>query len=158
MTPLEIFAQIWTDKIPPTVITYVEAVNINVDLTNAPDHWASAIIQPETRSDVTLGSAPWVEETGVFLIGLFTRSGGGPEVLDQAVDYIRAAFAGAAFGGLLILQVDGPHDVDPAGFGEWWQVALTARYTFQTRRDATGPLYGNWSNFPTTPPPPLPGP
>ena len=56
----------------------------------------------------------------------------------------------------MIRQVDGPHDVDPEGLGEWWQLALTARYTFQTRRDATDPLYGGWQGFPETPPDPLP--
>ena len=78
---------------------------------------------------------PWVEETGTILVGLFTRSGSGPAALDQAVDYIRQTFHGARRDGLVIRQVDGPHDVDPEGFGEWWQLAMTARYTFQTRRD-----------------------
>ena len=58
----------------------------------------------------------------------------------------------------MILQVDGPHDVDPEGMGEWWQLAMTARYTFQTRRDASGPLYGDWQGFPDAPPAPLPVP
>ena len=42
--------------------------------------------------------------------------------------------------------------------GEWWQLAMTARYTFQTRRDASGPLYGDWQGFPDAPPAPLPAP
>ena len=100
-----------------------------------------------------MGSNPWVEETGFFLIGLFTRSGTGPAALDSAVDQVRRAFHGAARDGLLIEDVDGPHDVDPESDGEWWQVALTANFKFQTRRDATGPLYGDWQGFPESPPP-----
>lgn len=157
-TPLEIFTAIWQDKIPAGVLPYVETVNLGVDTNDLPETWGAAIYQPETRGDVTLGTKPWVEETGTFLIGLFTRSGRGPATLDAAVDYIRATFHGVRRDGLLILQVDGPHDIDPEGLGEWWQVAMTARFTFQTRRDASGPDYGDWQGFPEDPPPPLPGP
>jgi hypothetical protein len=154
-TPLAIFKEIWSERIPALALPYIEAVNSPVDASKAPEVWGAAVVQPDGRSDVTLGSMPWVEETGQFLIGLFTRSGTGPAALDQAVDYIRETFHGAHRDGLAILQVDGPHDVDPEGLGEWWQLAMTARYTFQTRRDATDPLYGGWQGFPDTPPPPL---
>jgi hypothetical protein len=158
MTPLDIFKQRWEAAIPADAIAYYEAVNAQLDLNDASDPWGAAVQQPETRSDVTLGSTPWVEETGTFLIGLFTRSGAGPAALDQAVDYIRQTFHGYRYGGLLIEQVDGPHDVDPEAVGEWWQLALTARYRFQTRRDASQPGYGDWQDFPDAPPPPLPVP
>jgi hypothetical protein len=136
-TPLAIFKQLWADRIPAAALPYIEAVNSPMDVNAAPDIWGAAIVQNETRGDVTLGSQPWVEEAGTILIGLFTRSGSGPAALDQAVDYVRQAFHGTHRDGLAILQVDGPHDVDPEGLGEWWQLALTARYTFQTRRDAS---------------------
>ena len=158
MTPLEIFVARWPATIPLGAATYIEAVNIRTDLNEAHDPWGAVVLQPETRGDVTMGSQPWVEETGTFLVGLFTRSGGGPAALDQAVAYVRQSYHGYRSNGLLILQVDGPHDQDPAGFGEWWQLSLTARYTFQTRRDARGPGYGDWEGFPETPPLPLPGP
>jgi len=158
MTALEIFIAQWQAAIPAAVLPYIEAVNQQADINTAPDVWGAAIQQPETRIEVTLGSNPWVEETGGFLIGLFTRSGSGPKSLDEAVAYIRQAFHGYRYGGLVVLQVDGPHDVDPEGLGEWWQVAMTARYIFQTRRDASGPGFGDWQGFPETPPAPLPGP
>lgn len=158
MTPLEIFQMVWVNKIPPDAITYYEAVNSQLDLNDAHDPWGAAVLQPETVVDVTLGSKPWVEESGTFLVGLFTKSGKGPAALDQAVAYVRQTFHGMRYGGLLIEEVDGPHDVDPEAVGEWWQVALTARYKFQTRRDASAPLYGDWQDFPDAPPAPLPGP
>ena len=157
-TPLAIFKQAWADLIPAEVLPYIEAVNSQVDANAAPDVWGAAVLQPEQRGDVTLGSMPWVEETGTILVGLFTRSGSGPAVLDQAVDYIRQTFHGLRTNGLVISQVDGPHDVDPESIGEWWQLAMTARYTFQTRRDASGPLYGDWQGFSDAPPTPLPVP
>ena len=157
-TPLSVFLTIWNERIPPDVLPYMEAVNFQHDTNTAPDQWGAAVVQPEQRGDVTLGSMPWVEETGTMLVGLFTRSGSGPAALDLPVNYIRQTFHGARRDGLIIWQVDGPHDVDPEGLGEWWQLAMTARYTFQTRRDATDPLYGGWQGFPDMPPPPLPTP
>jgi Bacteriophage related domain of unknown function len=147
MTPLEIFLALWAELIPIPLLPYVEAVNSPVDTNTLPDVWGAAIYQPETTTDVSLGSNPWVEETGQFPIGLFTRSGTGPAALDSVVAAVRRAFHGVRRDGLLIVQVDGPHDMDPEGAGEWWQVGLSARYIFQTRRDATGPLYGGWRGF-----------
>jgi hypothetical protein len=145
MTPLEIFTSIWQQKV--TSVPYVECVNTQVDTDTLPNEWGSAVYQPQTNADVTMGSNPWVEERGTFLIGLFTRSGQGPAALDGVVAEVRAAFHGAALNGLWISQVDGPHNLDPEADGEWWRVALTAQYVFQYRRDATGPLYGDWSGF-----------
>jgi hypothetical protein len=158
MTPLEIFVARWQEAIPTSAITYYEVVNTQVDLNDAPEPWGTAVVQSESRADVTMGSNPWVDETGFFAIALVTRSGSGPATLNQAVDYIRQTFHGYRKDGLWITQVDGPHDTDPDGLGEWWQLFMTARFTFQTRRDATGPGYGDWQGFPDVPPAPLPGP
>jgi hypothetical protein len=158
-TPLDIFLQIWAERIPPDVLPYIEAVNNPFDTSTAPDEWGAVVVQNDQRTDVTLGSQPWVEETGTFLIGLFTRKHAGPKMLDAQVNYIRQTFHGARRDGLVIVQVYGPHDVEPQGEGQWWQVAMTAHYTFQTRRDAgSDPLYGRWQGFPQSPPPPLPRP
>lgn len=145
MTPLEIFLAIWQQQVP--TLPYIETVNSQVDTNTLPDQWAGVVYQPNTVVDVTLGSHPWVEETGTFLIGIFTRSGKGPADLDAALTEVRAAFHGAALNGLWISDIAGPHDLDPEADGEWWRLALTANYKFQTRRDATGPLYGDWVGF-----------
>jgi len=150
MTPLQIFLEIWAEQM--TTVPFVATVNCPVDTNALPSLWGAAVYQPDTRSDVTLGSAPWVEEQGQILIGLFTRSGGGSDALDAAVDQVRQAFHGARRDGLVIFQVDGPHDVDPEADGEWWRLALTARYTFQTVRNQTGPLYHGWDGFEELPP------
>jgi len=155
-TPLAVFKAIWAERIPVDALPYIEAVNNPLDANAAPDVWGAAVVQSQTREDVTLGSMPWVEERGVLLIGLFTRSGSGPAALDEAVDYIRQTFHGARRDDLQILNVDGPHDVEPAGVGEWWQIAMTAQYIFQTRRDGSDPLHGGWEGFSEAPPPALP--
>jgi hypothetical protein len=145
MTPLEIFESIWAEQ--ASAVPYFQTVNLQVDADTLPPIWGAAIYQPEQREDVTLGSTPWVEEQGQFLIGLIARAGTGPKVLDDAVATIRQAFHGAARDGLVVFAVDGPHDIDPEADGEWWRLALTARFTFQSVRQQTGPLYGGWEGF-----------
>lgn len=145
MTALEIFEAIWAEQ--AASVPYVETVNWQVDTDTLPDVWSAAVYQPEQREDVTMGSTPWVEEQGQFLIGLFARSGTGPKALDGAVATVRQAFHGAARDGLHIFAVDGPHDIDAQADGEWWQVALTARFTFQSQRVQDGPLYHGWQGF-----------
>jgi hypothetical protein len=140
-TPLDVLLSIWRDTI---ALPYLETVNWPADTNGFPDQWGAVIYQNQAREDVTLGSTPWVEEKGFFLIGLFTRSGKGPGDLDAAIAEVRQGLHGAHRDGLAILQVDGPHDVDPDGMGEWWQVVLTAQFIFQTRRSATGPLGTGW--------------
>lgn len=148
-TPLEIFVGIWTDKV--TAVDYFEVVNTQVDTDSLPDQWGSAVYQPQTRPDVTMGSTPWVEERGTFLVALFARSGTGSAVLDAAIAQMRAAYQGAALDGLVCESVDGPHEMPTEADGEWWSLVMTVNYYFQTRRDATGALYGDWSGFPETP-------
>lgn len=145
MTPLDVFTAIWSEQL--AALPLVETVNYGVATNDLPAKWGAVVYQPEERIDVTMGSNPWVEESGVFLIGLFARSGGGPAVLDAEVAMVRAAFHGAARDNLVVFQVDGPHDVDPEADGEWWRLALTARYTFQGVRNQAGPLYHGWQGF-----------
>lgn len=154
MTPLEVFEAIWAEQIG-AVVPLMTVVNYPFDTNAAPALWGAVIYQPATRADVTLGSAPWVEEQGQFLIGLFVRSGGGEAALDAAVAAVRTAFHGAARDNLVVHEVDGPHDVDPEANGEWWTLALTAAYTFQTVRQQTGPLYHGWEGFEERPPGPI---
>jgi hypothetical protein len=140
-TPLDVLLSIWQDTI---TLPYVETVNWPADTNGFPDRWGAAIYQNTARADVTLGSNPWVEEQGYFMIGLFTRSGKGPSDLDAAIAEVRLALHGAHRDGLAIQQVDGPHDADPEGMGEWWQAVLTAHFIFQSRRSATGQLLTGW--------------
>ena len=55
-TPLSVFLAIWQERIPADVLPYMEAVNFQHDTNTAPDQWGAAIVQPEQRGDVTLGS------------------------------------------------------------------------------------------------------
>jgi hypothetical protein len=146
MTPLDVFNLIWAQQIG-AALPLIETVNFGVDTNDLPEKWAAVVYQPDETTDVTMGSTPWVEETGQFLIGLFARSGSGPTVLDAEIKLVRDALHGAARDNLAIFQVNGPHDLDPEADGEWWRLALTARYTFQGIRSQDGPLYHGWAGF-----------
>lgn len=143
MTPLDEFVARWNAVNMP--IPFVEVENSGIDLDQVPDRWASAMLQGDARADVTLGSNPWVEETGQIVVGLFARSGTGRSQLDEAVAKLRTEFHGymTPDNGLHFLAVNGPEDIDPDADGEWWRLAMTIPYRVQTRRaEPIPPGYG----------------
>lgn len=135
MTPLDEFVARWNAS--SISVPFVEVVNTPVTLDMVPDEWGSAMIQAgEQRRDVTLGSNPWVEETGTIIVGLFAKSGTGRNSLDQAVSELRNTFHGwqSADRSIHFTSVNGPEDIDPEGAGEWWRLGLTVPYIVQSRR------------------------
>jgi hypothetical protein len=134
--PLAFIKARWSliTALPP----FFDTVNEQPDLNDMPDKWGSAIIQVDSRVDVTMGSNPYVEERGNVIIGLFARAGTGAEILDSEITALRAAFQGyvkdEAEGTFQLLSVDGPLDIDPESDGDWWRLALSVPYTYQSRR------------------------
>lgn len=148
MTVYEILEKRWKGDAfnPPAlqaVIPLEDVVNVDVDLNNMPDKWAGAVVQVETDADQTMGSNPWVMETGWIAIGLFAKSGEGVKILDAEIRAVKDALHGWASDGLEISRVDGPLDVEPFVEGNWYQVALQAAYEYRYRRTATGPGFGD---------------
>lgn len=144
-SPLRIVRTRWEgDEVnaPAVSVPYFTVANARVDLDEMPSPWGGVIYQPDTRRDISIGSHPYVLEAGVFAVGLFANSGAGPEVLDGAVNEIRAAFHGWESDGLRIDRVEGPLDTDPQADGNWWRLALVLVYEFRFRRNATGPGFG----------------
>lgn len=141
MMPLDIVEARFREAV--TAAPYFDVVNINVDMEALPDVWAGMIYLPESTVDRTMGSTPMVEESGVFSVGLFAKSGVGPRALDAAVQQVRTAFHGWQSGELRIDRVDGPLDTAPQADGNIWQLALTLAYSRWYRRDATGAGFGD---------------
>ena len=133
MRPLDDFIALWTSKGVP--LEFHDTINTPVPIDEFPATWGSARYDVETRTDVTLGSNPYVEERGVITVGLFARSGTGGTVLDNAISFIREHFHGyaSADGKLYYTQVEGPFEIEDVG-GEWWQVALAIPYVLQSTR------------------------
>jgi hypothetical protein len=132
--PLDEFFARWNAV--PMPIPLVEVVNTNVDLDGLPDQWAGAIYQSENAGDVTMGSQPWVEETGTIQVGLLARSGKGKDLLDAAVAALRTYFHGwvSADASVHFVSVIGPDDIDPEADGEWWRLGLRVPFIVQSRR------------------------
>lgn len=139
MTPLDEFVARWNAVAMP--IPFVEVVNSRVDLDSVPEQWGSAMLQSDQRLDVTLGSSPWLEETGTVVVGLFARSGTGRSLLDEAAAWLRSSFHGyiTPDNALHFVAVNGPEDIDPEADGEWWRLAFTVPYRVQSRRVAPVP-------------------
>lgn len=128
---------------PALAIPYFDVWNLEVDLNTLPAKWAGAVVQSENTNDITMGSTPWVIESGFVAVGLFAHSGKGPHVLDNEIAAVRAAFHGWASDGLRILRVDGPLEVNPAVEGNWYQAAMQFAFEYQYRRSAVGPGFGD---------------
>lgn len=144
-SPLDIIEARWqgdASNAPGVTVPFFDVVNSQVDLDTMPDPWGGAIYQPDSRKDVSTGSKPYVLESGVFAVGLFTKSGTGPRTLDDAVRQIRNAFHGWESDGLRVDRVEGPLNTEPQSEGNWWQLALVLVYEYRFRRDATGPGFG----------------
>lgn len=139
MTPLDEFATRWNASAPP--LPFVDVVNSGVDLDTMPARWGAAYLESETRSDITLGSRPWVAETGNVVVALVAKSGKGGAVLDDAVSWLRATFAGYKTQGfdLAFLGVVGPLEVNPEGDGVWWRLSFLVPYVLQSQRQEPPP-------------------
>lgn len=133
MTPLDQFKNRWLALMP---VPYIDAVNTNVDTDELDEPWGSAYLQADTRSDVTMGSNPHVEETGEIVAALFARSGTGDAGLNAAVIALRQVFHGymTTDNTLQFVAVVGPENVDPLADGEWWRLVFTVPYKVWSRR------------------------
>lgn len=148
--PYDLVKARWTVVDMP--VPFVDTLNTQPDLNDLPDLWGSALVQVEVRRDVTMGAQPWVEESGNIVVGLFARAGTGPNALDVAVQALRDGFAGyvkdEGEGTFQVSAVDGPVDIDPETDGDWWRVAMSMPYTYQSRRLVLVPdpiTYVRWS-------------
>jgi hypothetical protein len=136
MNPLDVFYARWNAAAALIGIPIFEVINTGVDLDDMPDLWAGALDQGDTRTDVTMGSNPWLETHGQIVVGMFAKSGTGRAALESAVDRVREVFQGyrTANDGVRFPQVIGPEDVQPEATGAWWHLAMRVPYIMQARR------------------------
>lgn len=139
MKPMDEFIARWAAV--PMPLPLVDVVNTPVELNALPAQWAGAVKQSDNRVDVTMGSLPWVEETGNIIVGLLARSGTGADILDAAVDALRLHFHGwhTPDNGVVFLSVIGPEDIDPEADGEWWRLGMRVPYVVQGRHSQLPP-------------------
>jgi hypothetical protein len=139
-TPLDAFEARW--RAVPLSAPFYDVINKPVELDAMPSVWASATYHTPQNGDVTMGSAPFTQEDGTLVVGLFAASGTGRNALTPLIDEVRRYFAGysaslSGNGECVFLNVNGPEDIDPQTDGNWWQVVLTVPYEVYGRRTAT---------------------
>jgi hypothetical protein len=135
MTPLDYFLERWTQQglvIPIHVVS-----DLHVDLNAMPIQWAGVIVQAQEYRNMTLGSVPWREENGLYVVGVFTRAGeaAGFAETDTAARLVRQAFMNwqTTDNALHVEAVDGPLDIDPVAEDGWHRLALEMRYQLWTQ-------------------------
>jgi hypothetical protein len=138
-TPLDAFEARWTAA--AIGAPFFDTINQPVDLEDMPSVWASAIYHTPQTVDVSMGSAPFVQEDGTIIVAMFASAGTGRNALTPLVDQVRAAYAGWSTNletgkECLFLSVNGPEDLDPQTTGNWWQLVLTVPYETYGRRTA----------------------
>lgn len=133
MTPADYFLARWAavPGLPPLHL----ASNLAVDLNAMPDQWAGLMINAQEFRNLTMGSRPYLEETGSFLVGVFTRGGAGFAGTDVLARQVRDAFFNwtTADDVLRVESIDGPLDIDPAAEDGWHRLALEMRYQAWSR-------------------------
>lgn len=138
MTPLEEFEARWNAVVLPAIgLPLIKPSNTHVDVDTLPDPWAGVIVNSQEFRNLTMGSQPWCEETGTFLVGTFIKSGKGFAGNDATARTVREAFmnwSSAPSGERLFVEsVAGPLDIDPDAEGGWHQLALELRYQAWTQ-------------------------
>lgn len=133
MSPLDILKDRWALTMP---IPFAEVVNTQVTTDQLPERWGTAFEDSNTRTDLTMGSNPWVMEEGNLVAALFCKSGIGRSALDDAIAALRGAFHGYQTPDhqFHFVSVVGPAADDNEGIGEWHRLTFIVNYTFRTRR------------------------
>lgn len=133
MTPLDYFTARWAEA--GIALPIYTMSNVNVDLNAMPALWAGVIVQAQELRNMTLGSQPWQEEAGLFLVGVFNRAGAGFPATDDTARSVRAAYMNweSADTRMRVEGVAGPLDLDPAAEEGWHRLALELRYQLWTQ-------------------------
>jgi hypothetical protein len=133
MTPLEYFEARWAAEVPALPLFNPSAMH--VDLAQMPSPWAGVIVQAQEYRNMTLGTRPWREETGTYVLGIFQRPGDGFAAADGLARQVREAFMDwhTDDGALHVEAIDGPLDIDPAAEDGWHRLALEIQYQIWTQ-------------------------
>jgi hypothetical protein len=116
---------------------YVDAINLHPG--TLPPAFGSLGFQVETRRDTTMGSLPWVEESGSVLVSFFTPAGAGDGPAMDAATAAAAWLLGRRFGpDLIVTGLTGPNDGAEEAEGEFFEAQLLVNYAWQGREARAG--------------------
>jgi hypothetical protein len=97
--------------------------------------WATLVFDVTNRGPVTMGSHPWIEETGMIVVALMSYSGTGDDEVARAAGVIMQAFEMwiSPDKAIWIQSVDGPRSPDMEAGGNVYRLSVNLNYAYQTR-------------------------
>jgi hypothetical protein len=128
------FRTAWPILVP--TIPLVETINdAPTDMETEQQIWATFVFDVINRADVTMGTNPWTEETGVAMVALMGYSGVGDDLVGQAAATVMAAWKHwiSADKMLWLSSVDGPRPPDLETVGDKYRLSVSLNYAYQTR-------------------------
>lgn len=123
----------------PTItplLPFVETINTLVDESDAGvPIWGTFIFESQARDHQTMGSKPWIEESGVALVVLMSFSGiGDDQVAAVADDVVRGWTMWInSTQDIWIHSVDPPRAPDVEAVGDVFRLAVGLNYRYQTK-------------------------
>jgi hypothetical protein len=113
----------------PLVNTISESPEVDVPV------WATLVFDVINRGPITMGSNPWIEETGVAMIALMCYSGAGDDEVAQHADTVMRAWHEwiSPDKAIWIQSVDGPRPPDLEAGGNYYRLSVNLNYAHQTR-------------------------
>lgn len=117
-------------------LPYVETINELPDPASveAPI-WATFLFESTGNETQTMGSRPWIEESGIATIAIMSRAGIGDDTIAAiATDVVRSWTMWInSTGDIWIQSVDPPRPPDLEAVGDIFRLAVTLNYRYQTR-------------------------
>ncbi len=117
-------------------IPYVETINTTPpESETAAPVWATFMFEGQGRDLQTMGSRPWIEESGVAIAVIMAFAGVGDDVVAAAADDIVQGWTNwiDSTGNIWINSVDPPRAPDGEAVGDLYRLTVGLNYRYQTR-------------------------
>jgi hypothetical protein len=122
----------------------VPVANLEIALQQQPKEFIGLLVQAQNTEDVSLGSVPWVVETGIMQVAVIVESGTGFDLADAIARKIIKAYHGYISDEMdfWITRATGPTDAEPEANGERYVLRVDLEYNWQYRHPVKvkGPL------------------
>lgn len=129
------FRAAWPVLVPG--IPLYETINVALDpqAPNLPDLWATLIFNTSGSTPVTMGTNPWMEETGVVSVMLLSLFNTGDDASAQAATSVVEAWTGwqSADGSVWVNTPGAPRAPEEATLGRWSILVVDLDYRYQRR-------------------------
>lgn len=123
--------------ITPT-IPYFETITVStpIEVKNH-DVWGTFVFDVTARGHATMGTSPWIVETGTAIAVLMAKSGVTDEMVSVAAEQVMRNWEAwqSSDKMLWIQSVDAPRPPDAESSGDLYRLAVVLSYEYQTRKE-----------------------